>query len=391
MKILYGFSNCSDALYDKLVASKGLNVLRPDQKYHGLIIKGLKENGNDVECFSGLPVNRAVNKKLFLNYKSEVENGVKYKYYRSINLPILRQLSIFFGGFFSVLFSKKQKRETYLLCDVLNVANAYGMALAAKLRKIPVVFIVTDLPQFFEGKKLYKKISVRLFKKADGFVFLTPFMSDAVNKKSKPCIVVEGQSDSSIVPVGQPERTEFISGKKEIIYAGDVSSLYGLPELVEGFIKANIENAVLKIYGDGDYAPTVKTISDTNPSVKYMGVKPNAMVVEDEKRAALLVNPRPADKEYTKYSFPSKNMEYMASYTPVLTTKLEGMPSEYLSFVYLIEESGQEGVCSALKKVFDIPANDRYALGEKAGKFIKDNKNNIAQSKRIAVFLKSLN
>ena len=391
MKVLYGFSNCSDGLYDKLIASKGLNVLRPDQKYHGLIIKGLSANGNQVECFSGLPLNRRVTKKLFIGIKGETVDGVKYKYYKTVNLPILRQIGIFFGGFFGVLFAKKKKEHTCLLCDVLNIANAYGMALAAKLRKIPVVFIVTDLPQFMDGKKIYKKISVRLFKKADGFVFLTPFMSELVNLKNKPYIVVEGQSDSKVVPVKRETRTEYTTGVKEIIYAGDVSSLYGLPELVSGFLKAKIDNAVLKIYGGGDYADTVKRESEINGAVRYMGVAPNFVVVEDEKRAALLINPRPTDKEYTKYSFPSKNMEYMASYTPVLTTKLEGMPAEYNDYVYLIESGGENGISEALKKVFALPTEERYALGEKAGKFIKENKNNIAQAKRIADFLQSIN
>ena len=36
-------------------------------------------------------------------------------------------------------------------------------------------------------------------------------------------------------------------------------------------------------------------------------------IVKEEKKSTLLVNPRFTNEEYTKYSFPSKNMEYMAS------------------------------------------------------------------------------
>jgi len=109
MRIFYGFSNCSDSLYEKLVASKNLNVMRPDQKYHGLMLKGLAANGNEVIAFSGLPVNREVSKNLFCFHKNEKENGVKYKYYKTLNLPVLRQIGILVGGFFGVLFSKKKK------------------------------------------------------------------------------------------------------------------------------------------------------------------------------------------------------------------------------------------------------------------------------------------
>lgn len=390
MRIFYGFSNCTDGLYYKLVASKNLNELRPDQKFHGLIIKGLKSNGNEVKCFSGLPINRRISKKLFIYVKNETEDGVKYNYYKTLNLPILRQLGIFFGGFFGVLFSKKKKKDTVVLCDVLNIANAYGMALAAKIRRIPVVFTVTDLPEFQYGNGVTRKIAERLFKKADGFMFLTAAMSEKVNKKNKPFIVMEGLSDSDVVPVSVGERTENLTGVKEIIYAGGVLSQYGLPELAEGFIAAGIENSVLKIYGDGDYAESVKKIAAENKNVKYMGVVPNGTVVEDEKRAALLVNPRPTTEEYTKYSFPSKNMEYMASYTPVLTTKLAGMPSEYYEYIYTVDDCSVSGIAAALKSVFSESKEKRYALGEKAGKYVKENKNNIVQTKKLSEFLETL-
>ena len=77
----------------------------------------------------------------------------------------------------------------------------------------------------------------------------------------------------------------------------------------------------------------------------------------------------------------------MSSYTPVLTTKLPGMPEEYKKYVYLIENDGEQGICKAIKNVFNKPAAERYAFGETAGKFIKENKNNVYQTKRMAEFL----
>ena len=56
MKILYGYSNCTDKKYNELMDGKNVSILRPDQKYHGLLIKGLAANGAEVRCFSGLPI-----------------------------------------------------------------------------------------------------------------------------------------------------------------------------------------------------------------------------------------------------------------------------------------------------------------------------------------------
>ena len=76
MHILYGFSNCTDKKYNELMSGKNISILRPDQKYHGLLIKGLAANGADVKCFSGLPVNRALTKKIFINEKDETKDSV---------------------------------------------------------------------------------------------------------------------------------------------------------------------------------------------------------------------------------------------------------------------------------------------------------------------------
>ena len=92
-----------------------------------------------------------------------------------------------------------------------------------------------------------------------------------------------------------------------------------------------------------------KKLAQQYPAVKYKGVAPNAVIVEEELKATLLVNPRPTGEEYTKYSFPSKNMEYMASGTPVLTTCLPGMPAEYNEYVYLLKIHQKKKIILFLK------------------------------------------
>ena len=104
MKILYGYSNCTNHLYKEIVSENNTAVLQPDQKYHGLLIAGFAHNGAKVKCFSGLPINRSVTKRIFIHYKDEDENGVHYHYYHTLNLPILRQCMIFFASFFIYIF-----------------------------------------------------------------------------------------------------------------------------------------------------------------------------------------------------------------------------------------------------------------------------------------------
>jgi hypothetical protein len=82
-------------------------------------------------------------------------------------------------------------------------------------------------------------------------------------------------------------------------------------------------------------------------------------------------------------------MEYMASGTPLLCTKLPGMPKEYYPYVYLIENETLDGYVSALKDVLGRPECELKSMGDSAREFVLKEKNNIVQARRISDFLKS--
>jgi len=49
----------------------------------------------------------------------------------------------------------------------------------------------------------------------------------------------------------------------------------------------------------------------------------------------LLLHPRPVNSPVTLYSFPSKLIEYLASGTPVLSTRLKSIPIDLLPYINL--------------------------------------------------------
>ena len=113
----------------------------------------------------------------------------------------------------------------------------------------------------------------------------------------------------------------------------------------------------------------------------------SSYVVQLQKEVTLLVNPRPTGAEYTKYSFPSKNMEYMVSGTPVLTTNLPGMPIEYKKYVYLIDDESVEGLSEMLRTVLSKPREELLKKGVEAREFVLNNKNNIMQAQKVLEIL----
>lgn len=95
--------------------------------------------------------------------------------------------------------------------------------------------------------------------------------------------------------------------------AGGLHERYGLKMLVDAFVSNNLPGLKLVIYGSGPYEEELKGVCSQHNTVEYRGVAPNDEIVKAERDATLLVNPRPTHEEFTKYSFPSKNMEYMVS------------------------------------------------------------------------------
>jgi glycosyltransferase involved in cell wall biosynthesis len=225
-----------------------------------------------------------------------------------------------------------------------------------------------------------------VIKSFDAYLFLTEDMSEIANKKDKPYLVVEGQVDIKMSKTENNLNDKY--EKKICIYAGGLEKKYGISNLVEAFLLANVQDAELHLYGSGDYEDELQGICKSNPTIKFCGVVSNEIVVLEEIRATLLINPRPTIEEFTKYSFPSKNMEYMVSGTPVLTTKLPGMPAEYYPYVFLIEDEKVEGISKTLRDILSMNRVDLHNVGLRAKEFVLSEKNNVIQASKILKLFK---
>ena len=77
----------------------------------------------------------------------------------------------------------------------------------------------------------------------------------------------------------------------------------------------------------------------------------------------------------------------MASGTPLLTTNLHGMPKEYHEYVYLFGEETIESYAETIRQVYAKSDEELNLKGSLAKQFVLDNKNNIAQTKRILEYI----
>ena len=396
MKILY-VSNYNDEDFFKYIFDNSIEKpIQNIQKFNKLFVSGIENNPqvNEITVLTSASVNRSISRKIFWKGKNIKINKTKFCYIPFINLKLIKQLCLFI---FSILFTliwciKNCKKECVLISDGFFPVVSTVSTIFCKIFKIPVMTLYTDLPKC-SASTLIEKTTFRKFvdyiinfgdriniKCSNMFVLLTEAMNEIVNKKNKPYIVMEGLVDSKF-----NLNDKKVKKKKAIMYAGGLYEKYGVKLLIDSFIAWNNKDYELWLCGNGDLVDYIKKIKMKN--VKYFGTLPNNKIVQLEKEATLLVNPRFSNEEYTKYSFPSKNMEYMLSGTPVLTTKLPGMPKEYKNYVYLVEEETIEGYINIFNNLLLKNLNSLNKLGTEAQNFVLKEKNNVVQAQRICQFV----
>lgn len=400
-KILYVSSLCSEKMLQYIYETAVQKPEQAAQKFHRLLAQGFAINSDQcsIRTLSTIPVTPANHKKKLWFNSSEKRNDVKFRYIPMLNVPVLKNIGVFVYTFFYVLFwswFKIGKNKT-IISDVLNFTVAFASFLACKISFTKNITIITDLPYNIlhaqNGRKnvlarIYDKLTTFMLYRFDGYVLLTEQMNSVVNPKNKPYMIMEGLVDINM------EASENLASEKTaekiLIYAGGLYEIYGVKMLVDAFMKLEDGQARLHLYGNGEMVKDMNSYSEEDSRVVYKGMVPNLQVVADQLKATLLINPRPSSEEFTKFSFPSKNMEYMVSGTPMLTNKLPGMPQEYWQYVYLNNEESVDGMHNSLNSILSKTKNELHDFGSSAKQFVLEKKNNKIQAARVLDFCKSL-
>jgi glycosyltransferase involved in cell wall biosynthesis len=349
-----------------------------------MVIDGLGATGNEIIVVSRMPSNHKNCKIKILKIPDDSEGNVRFHSLKTFNFPIIKNISNFFQTY---RFLKKQiDKNTIIICDTMQNDISYG-AVCANRKRGTMLSIVTDI--YGKGvstsakEKIHTFFFNKLLKKFDGYIFLTKQMNSILNPNDKPYMIMEGLVDYRVCSKDTERKR---ASKKICLYAGGLNAKFGLKELIDGFKNASIKNSELHIYGSGSYKDEIIRITSESKNIKYYGVVSNDIVLQKEREATLLINPRIPTEDYCNYSFPSKNMEYMSSGTPMIGTKLPGIPKEYFNYMFVFDNISVEHVSEKLKYILSLPDKELQKMGKNARDFVFKNKNNIIQAARIVDF-----
>lgn len=353
----------------------GSALSHASQKFNRLIINGFIENGCEVEALSQRVYPIGISDDYPVYRGTDV---IHFTILPSKKNKKLNRISTIFNAFCEIKKWKKQNPDGIAVCDTVIGELSLGLILARFFTGIKTVSIVTDIPTMMYGsnrrglRALPGKIKKKAISFYDGYIFLTEQMNVLLNSNRRPYTIVEGVADPDVVK--EPNTLEAKHPEKICMMAGLLSRVFGVDMLIEAFKQVKNDDARLHFYGNGDYVEEIKKASETDPRIRYCGELTNAQIVAEEKKATLLINPRIPNGDWTKYSFPSKNMEYMASGTPLIACDLPCIPDEYKPYFFEITPVSVEGLATLLQKLFDTDRGEIHNFGMKAQQWIIDNK-----------------
>lgn len=330
-------------------------------------------------------------KKLFLGSRDWKEGNMHGRETGGINLPFLKQIS---RAVMTKRFLKKNLRDR----TEIIVYSAYlpflraACAVAGKNAKITA--IITDLPEYYDFQKtsflfgILRKIQNRAIYRClahiDRFVVLTKQMTLPLAVGKRPWLCVEGICTAD---AAQTEDAETVPGS--VLYTGAIHEKFGILNLLAAFELTDRQDISLWICGSGDAEKYVKAAAERDPRIRFFGFCDLETVGRLRAKAAVLVNPRTNEGEYTKYSFPSKTMEYMASGKPVVMYRLDGIPEEYDRYLFYVSPGDPaKMLLEAITKVVDN-YGEAETRGREARRFVLENKNAAVQAERIIDFIRS--
>ncbi len=324
-------------------------------------------------------------KPLFVNTKTYYDEDVEIRTLPYINVLGIKQLSIF-ANLLRNLW--KIKTDDDLVIVVYNTMSMFALPVLwmSKLKKAKCASIVADLPLQRKKSVLHTiedKLQQKLIDKFDVLITLTESITRDF-APGKPHITIEAGCD----PNDYMKKTVVKQNKqtKDIVFSGTLNQLSGIELILEAMKRFKEESIKLHIYGDGPLRTLVQNVVHDCHNICYHGRVSNDEMLQIQQQADLLICPRCADDFTTKYTFPSKVLEYICAGVPVLSNKLEGIPKEYENYVNFSKSESPEDWAKEIYRILIENPGFYYEKASKARKTVLDKKSWNCHGKKIVDF-----
>jgi len=275
----------------------------------------------------------------------------------TFNIPLLKMPMRAVLAACALIARLKGRRRGTTIC-VYSAHSPWLVAalIASRLFGVQFFVIIPDLPRYMRLEKkqnplvrwartLDARLIDALVVRSSGVSVVTKNMvTDTPAWTHLRYFVIEGLSR----PPVRSERPTAVRTRPYFMYAGLLSRSNGVLLLIEAFRSTQID-ADLLLCGRGELEELIASQAREDARIVYGGFLDQATLADLQSRALAQVLIRDPSDAYTRYSFPSKLIEYMAGGVPVLTTRLPGIPEEYFQYLTAIDGPDPASIVRALE------------------------------------------
>jgi glycosyltransferase involved in cell wall biosynthesis len=332
--------------------------------------------------------------------RADIAQGLSIKFLPFINVTPFKQLGIGIGTVFNLVrwgWQNRRAKCRLVYCYNLSVPPGLFILLAARLirAKTLVSLCDIDIPGETVPVGWYWKLDYwmqrLLIPHFDGHIVV----ADAIAKdflNGKPHLRLEGGVRKEVLErIDRKPPATVEDSKKQfvIVAAGHLNEANGLPVLLDAFSLLPGDRFRLRIAGGGPLEAQVRAAAASDHRIEFFGLLSFEQVLEMYASANVLVNVRMTKTQNTRYFFPSKMMEYLASGVPVISTSTGHVEEEFGSFTYLLKEETPKGLSDLIRYVADLDPEARRDTGARARAYMAAHKTWEVQTQRLAVFIRT--
>ncbi|MDR6904806.1 glycosyltransferase involved in cell wall biosynthesis [Agromyces sp. 3263] len=357
------------------------------------VVSALREGGARVSLLSTAPVpNFPAYPKVFFRSKRFHEHGTAGLLLGFINVLGLKHVTRFVQcllrgtrfirsrGVRSVVV---HGAHTPFLLYARIVKRTMGIRICVILTDPPAVSIAGENRLVAGMKRIDRRLMKSLCSGFDGVIALTPHLASDY-APGVPSLITPGFASTSLL-LGDPDSDEEPESTFRVGYGGGLSDEYGVADLVNA-ISTSSGDIRLELFGRGSLDDWLAERAAVDPRICVGGVLPRDQLLRHLSSLDVLVNPRQLRHSFTKYSFPSKLLEFMSLGVPTISTRLPSLPNGLAEHLVLAE-STVEGIAAAIERVRGMSRERRLELGRSARAYVLSQLSPVAQGPAIVHFV----
>lgn len=354
-------------------AKKRQSILAATNKME-YIYKSLLKCGKDVELVS---CSVSFDKTGEAGCEKQLGERLKFRQFRTLGrknkvINVLDRFLMKWQLFWYFMF---HSRKTDIVIAYHSPLYCKVLAWLKRIKKWKLILEVEEIYGDVSGNARLKKRELQICKLADAFIFPTQLLSDAVNFRQKPYILIHGTYQV------EPDRgIRFQDGKIHVVYAGTFDPRKGgaIAAAAGEFLPENYHIHIIGFGSEKDKKYLLDKIEEVSKkskcTVTYDGLKSGEEYIRFIQSCDIGLSTQNPNAAFNETSFPSKVLSYLANGLRVVSIRIKALEQSAVNdLLFYYDENSPQAIAEAVKRINPETVYDsRKRIADLSENFVRE-------------------